>query len=316
MTKLVMHCNLLAWCLQKCRQDVVADEFQKMESMCLSQFEAGLLDDQLSDAMESHPEAFQWDHLPSLKLVFAKTSDETRLRLEMKEQEAADRVMLATFDDIVAQTEGDQARFTLYLAKKVDRDGEKVVAAQAFERRLRERGQAAVQRFLETNSKVVPHIDKGKVPDQKTRPSKYMAVLHDFITKARGASTKAESVYILHVLDYTVFQGMDLVHFQDAVAVSSQMNLISNNRGASLVILPSPFGEVTYQQVIKNTRTIEDTLMKHGNDLSVRCSITYNDEDTPCGITTTLCFHCLRSRACCCHCSLPKAWHHGFQWKG
>ena len=67
-------------------------------------------------------------------------------------------------------------------------------------------------------------------------------------------SVKAESVYILHVLDYAVFQGIDLTHFQDAVAVSSQMNMISNNRGASLVILPSPFGTFTYQQVNKNTR--------------------------------------------------------------
>jgi hypothetical protein len=199
--------------------------------------------------------------------------------MEMKEQEAADRVMMATFEDIVAQTEGDQARFALYLSKKVERDGEQVLAVQAHERRLRERGQAAVQRFLDVNSKVVAHIDKGKVPDPKARPSTYMAVLHDFLTKARGMSTKAESVYVLHVLDYSVFQGMDLVHFQDAVAVSSQMNLISNNRGATLVILPSPFGEVTYQAAIKHTRTIEDNLMKHGNDLSFRCSITYKEED-------------------------------------
>ena len=33
MTKLVMQCNLLTWCLQKCRADVVADDSAKMEAM-------------------------------------------------------------------------------------------------------------------------------------------------------------------------------------------------------------------------------------------------------------------------------------------
>lgn len=284
-TNLITMCNLLTWALSKCQQDLVAEEFSKLEEALMSQYEAGLLDEQLTDAIEAKSEAFNWDHLPVMKQLFEKTCKETRTALERREQEAADKVMLATFDDIIAQAEGDQVRFIKYMAKKSERDGDLVSARASYQRRLRERGHGAVDKFLECYCKAMTHLNKTKdkdaLKDAKARPSKYAAVVTDFINKARSATNiRAENTYIIHVLDYVVFQGIDATCFQDAVATSSQMNLNLAGRAATLVTLPAVFGECSYQSAIKHTRLIEDMLMKHSNDLSIRCSFTYNEEDS------------------------------------
>ena len=282
-TSLVTKCNLLSWSLLRCKEEVLAEEFARIEQSVSSQFENGLLDDQLADAIEAQSEAFTWEHLPFMKLLLDKSCLEAKAAMERKEQLAADKVLVANLEDIIAQVEGDQARFLTYQAKKLDYDSDLVAAKANHQRRSRERGQASTARYLDTFCKIVPHLDRIKEnwKDAKARPNKYISLIMDFINKARAQSNiRSDNIYVLHILDYNVFSGIDMTTFTDAVATSSSMNstVSGQSKGASLVILPSMFGEVTFQTVIKHTRTIEDQLMRCGNDLSMRCSITYNDE--------------------------------------
>ena len=154
-------------------------------------------------------------------------------------------------------------------------------ATAVYTRNLREKGRLATQSYLQNFCHALPHLDRSKesAKDAKIRPTRYTTVIADFINKARAeVGLQTQSVFILNILDYTVFAGIDLSNFMDAVVASSGA-ICNQDTAATLVLLPVVHGEVDFQHVIKHTRTIEDQLIKCGNDLTMRRSIIFHGED-------------------------------------
>eukprot|EP00969_Alexandrium_andersonii_P206216 9111052-Alexandrium_andersonii.AAC.1 len=82
--------------------------------------------------------------------------------MERKETESATMLLEASFEDAVAQVEGDAARFAVYDAEKKPQEHAVETARADRRRTLREKGHAAERDYLNDFCLMMPHLDRSK----------------------------------------------------------------------------------------------------------------------------------------------------------
>ena len=133
---------------------------------------------------------------------------------ENREHASAEKLAETTFNDYVAQVEGDAARLEVYLEQRArwTNDAAKLEARYMCD--LRNMGAAAARTSVDKATMFCPHFTKGGKPthseytDPALRPGKYIATVEHFV------DSQADNTVYIHVLDYLVFTRVDLTQFQ------------------------------------------------------------------------------------------------------
>ena len=108
------------------------------------------------------------------------------------------------------------------------------------------------------------------------RPTKYMTTIQNFI--AAAGCPDLDQSFVVHVLDYLVYAGVDPIHFKDSITAAAMMSMAGGktaDRHIMLVVLPMATSTVDGQHAIKHRRIVEDALVSANLDCNMITSIVF-----------------------------------------
>ncbi len=284
--ELIMRSNLMFWCVAEGSQHMSAIDAVSLMDRAEQDFANGAFDQELLDFMTTQPESFTWDMLSTTRAGVEENTIEFQRHAQEKEMIAAEKMLSTSFDDVLAQAEGDQARLCNYRGKMHSWRIQTHLQTSKFNDDLRKKGTTACTQYMSTNLNIYSHLTvNGKAlnkdnTDPKTRPSRYQAMVLDSVKKALATGTSDPSqIFVVHVLDFVVLQNLQPSLFGDIMAAVGTM-LVGSDNHVCFCTLPTAFGGCSGQHAVKHRRQIEDAFLKYGLDLGITSSISFAKHDT------------------------------------
>ena len=284
----ILMASLFLWCVAQATTAASTDEERTfLDAEAVAQFLNGSLDSELKDFIMTQPESFQYSMLSIIRTAQEIGDVSFQQVACAKETVAAQQLMTSTFEDLMGKAQGDQARLMKYSSEYKRWADAVTLQSEKYKRALYEDGSAAVAKFMDAGVRFGCHFTHNGKPisreysDQKTRPTRYQETVMDFIKTAvygTGGAVDPNNVFVVHVLDYIVYQSVSKTVFHDTAAAVGSM-IHTSEKHVNLTILPMAFGGCSGAHHIKHRREIEDTLLGHGMDISICASVTFGDHD-------------------------------------
>ena len=114
------------------------DQHKQLLQYCTDRYYATTMDSEIDELIKAKPECYVHDMFPAYREFRKSLSDESAMKIQKFESEAAQQLMMATFEEVLANAQGDQSRMDAFLKKlKSDQDAAVVTYAK-FEQKVKD----------------------------------------------------------------------------------------------------------------------------------------------------------------------------------